>query len=72
MKLIEAEWNTYRNAVVPKDAGETQLTEMRRSFFAGAWAYYSLLMRSLEPGPDETPKDMALMARAILGQGGQN
>ena len=61
MKLIETEWITYRNAVVPKDAGETQLTEMRRSFFAGAWAYYCLLMENVGTGADGTPQDMALM-----------
>ena len=63
MKLIETEWMNYRNAVIPKNASSTQLQECRRAFFAGAWAYYSLLMNSLEPGTDETPQDMALMEK---------
>lgn len=63
MKLLENEWVKMRNKVIPKDAPQVQLIEMRRAFFAGAWAFYSLLMNSLEPGLDETPKDMALMAQ---------
>ena len=63
MKLIETEWLKYRDAVIPKAAGATQLLETRRAFYAGAWAFYSLLMNSLEPGTDETPKDLELMAK---------
>ena len=63
MKLLETEWINYRNAVVPRDAGSTQLTESRRAFYAGAWAFYSLLMHSLEPGLEDTPNDLALMEK---------
>lgn len=63
VKLLETEWINYRNAVIPKDAGSTQLQESRRAFHAGAWALYSLLMNSFEPGTEETPKDLELMAK---------
>ena len=64
MKLLETEWITYRNAVIPKDAGTTQLMESRRAFYGGAWAFYSLLMNSLDPStPDDTPKDLELMEK---------
>jgi len=63
VKLIETEWMNYRNAVIPKAAGSAQLQESRRAFYAGAWAFYSLLMRSLEPGTTETAQDLELMAK---------
>jgi hypothetical protein len=62
MKLLETEWIGFRNAAIPKDAGSTQLTEMRRAFFAGAWAIYSLMMNSLEPDKEPTDGDLRMMA----------
>ena len=64
MKLLETEWITYRNAVIPNNASSTQLSESRRAFYAGAWALYSLMMNNFEHGTeDETPKDLELMAK---------
>jgi hypothetical protein len=34
---------------------------MRRAFFGGAWAYYSLVMNRLDPGEEPTDKDMEFM-----------
>jgi hypothetical protein len=62
MKL-EAEWTTYRNRVIPTTAPSVQLVESRRAFYAGAWAFYSLLMNHLEPGANETPADMKFMEK---------
>ena len=44
MKPIEEYWNSYR-AILPKDAGATQIIETRRAFYAGAEALYAALMR---------------------------
>lgn len=63
MKLLETEWVQYRNAVIPKDAHSTQLMESRRCFYAGAWAFYSIMMNNFEPGIDDTPKDLQLMEK---------
>jgi hypothetical protein len=63
MKLLETEWMNYRNAVIPKEASSTQLTECRRSFYAGSWALYMLIMNRLEGGTEDTPGDLALMAK---------
>lgn len=63
MKLLETEWMTFRNAVIPRDAGSAQLQDMRRAFYGGAWALYSLMMNSLDPGTEDTPKDVELMAK---------
>lgn len=61
VKLLEAEWTTYRNKVIPKAAGSTQLTESRRAFYAGAWALYTLMMKHLEAGTEETVNDLVFM-----------
>jgi hypothetical protein len=45
---IMEEWNVFREMVVPKDAPETQLREMRRSFFAGASMCFTLLVNKTE------------------------
>lgn len=59
---LNREWLTYRNGVIPRDAPSVQLTESRRAFYAGAWAFYQLLMNRLEERHEETPADMAFMA----------
>jgi hypothetical protein len=63
VKLLETKFINYRNAIIPKDAGSIQLQESRRAFYAGAWALYSLMMNHLESGTEETPNDLALMAK---------
>jgi hypothetical protein len=63
MKLLETEFLNYRNALIPRDAGPVQLGESRRAFFAGAWALYALILNNLEPGTDDTPKDLELMEK---------
>ena len=61
MRRLETEWASYRTAVVPKDAGEIQVEETRRAFYAGAAALYSVVMRMLEPGAEATEQDLANM-----------
>jgi hypothetical protein len=36
MRSLQAQWESYRAAVVPKDAGLVQIEECRRAFYAGA------------------------------------
>lgn len=43
---IMEEWNVFREVVIPKDASEIQLREMRRSFFAGASMCFTLLVNN--------------------------
>lgn len=33
---IKEIWTSFKDVVIPKDAGKTQLTEMKRAFYAGA------------------------------------
>ena len=47
-KRIMEEWNVFREVVIPKDASEIQLREMRRSFFAGASMCFTLLVNNTD------------------------
>jgi hypothetical protein len=40
---IAEEWEGYREAVIPKNAGEVQIMETRRAFYAGALALSTLI-----------------------------
>ncbi len=62
MKLIEAAWLSYREAVVPQNAPSIQLQECRRAFYAGACGLYTEIMRMLEPGTEPTDADLKMMA----------
>lgn len=42
-RILE-EWNTYREMVIPPNAPEIQLKEMRRAFFAGASMCFTLMV----------------------------
>lgn len=35
---FDHKWQSYRQKVIPPNAGPTQLTETRRAFYAGAFA----------------------------------
>lgn len=35
---VRQAWESYRDAVIPKDAPEVQLIETRRAFYAGCWS----------------------------------
>ena len=48
-RILE-EWNTYRKMVVPPNATDDQLLQLRRAFFGGASMAYSLMVNeSVEP-----------------------
>lgn len=56
-----AAWRDYHAKVIPPTAGEVQIQETRRAFYAGATALLMLLMKQLEPGSEPTAKDLAMM-----------
>jgi hypothetical protein len=43
MKTINQSWEEYRRHVVPANASEAQVRDMRRTFMAGAYALMGLL-----------------------------
>ncbi len=63
MKLLETEWMSYRNAVIPRGAPSVQLTESRRAFYAGAAAFYSIVLNRMTPGSEPSDEDVALMRK---------
>jgi hypothetical protein len=54
---LAAAWESFRARVIPKDAGPVQLQEMRRAFYAGAWALHTS-MNAIALNP-EVPEDTA-------------
>jgi len=58
---IGEEWNSYRASVVPGDAGQTQIEETRRAFYAGAYALLSTIMAALSPDREPTSSDLVMM-----------
>lgn len=61
MKALEAEWEDYRRKVIPLHAGEVQVAESRRAFFAGAASVYNLITERLEPGQEATDNDLKFL-----------
>lgn len=60
-RLVEAGWISLRVAVIPADASEIQLSEMRKAFFSGAQHIFSSIMNFLEEGTEPTGKDLNRM-----------
>lgn len=48
MNTLKEAWEDYRRKVVPKTAGENQVIETRRAFYAGAAAMFSLFALTRE------------------------
>jgi hypothetical protein len=57
-KLIEAGFVALRWKVIPRDAPEVQVEEMRKAFFAGAQHLFASIMTILEPGEEPTENDL--------------
>jgi len=62
VKLLAESWATYRERVVPVDAGRLQVQECRRAFYAGAEALMRGVMKNLDPGLEPTAEDLQRMA----------
>lgn len=45
MNTIQQYWETYKEAVLPKDASETQIEETKRGFYAGGWSVLTIMTR---------------------------
>ncbi len=60
-KLIEIGWISALLYVVPKDAPETQVSEMHKAFFLGAQHLFSSIMSILDPGAEPTERDLKRM-----------
>jgi len=59
--LIEAGFVGLRMSVIPPDASEVQITEMRTAFMAGAQHLFGSIMTMLDPDSEPTERDMRRM-----------
>lgn len=51
-RQIFADWQSYARDVVPPGAGEIQVEECRRAFYAGAWSAFCAVLEATEPADD--------------------
>lgn len=49
MKTVREGWVSYRDQVMPADAGDVQKQETERAFHAGAWHALMIAVRIGEP-----------------------
>lgn len=57
-RLIEAGWQSMRLMVLPPNAPEVQIVEMRKAFFAGAQHLFASIMAVLDEDREPTPADL--------------
>ncbi len=60
-QLIQLGWIGMLRYVVPKDAGEMQVAEMRKSFFMGCEYLFQSLVAVVDPGSEITADDLKRM-----------
>jgi hypothetical protein len=60
-RLIEAGFASFAHFVIPKDALDIQLRDMRLAFMAGADHLFSSIMNILDPGEEPTEADLRRM-----------
>lgn len=61
-QLVEVGWIAMMLHTIPRDASETQVSEMRKAFFMGAEHVWASIMNILDPGAEPTESDMRRMA----------
>jgi hypothetical protein len=59
--LMAEQWNSFAQAVLPKDASPIQRQEMRRAFYAGAQAILFKVIASFAPESEPTAEDLQMM-----------
>lgn len=62
--LLADAWASYRERVVPAEAGEVQVQECRRAFYAGARAIEAMF-RAMADMPDS---EGAVVLGAVIGE----
>lgn len=60
-RLLDKEFAGFMEAVGLSGASDIQRQEMRKAFFAGARAFWTLIEANTEGGDGATDQDMALM-----------
>jgi len=65
--VIEAQWEKFRQWVIPVNASATQLIEMRRAFYAGAEAVLDGTAGLMSESETATEKDIEV-CRSIVAE----
>ena len=60
-KHVEAEWHSFRRAVMPIDAPAVQYRETRRAFYSGALAILQRITRLADEGDEITAAEEQMM-----------
>ena len=58
---VAEQWNTFAQAVLPRDCSDVQRKEMRRAFYAGAHMIFCMLTGSVSAGDGVEPEDITLL-----------
>lgn len=61
-KLIEVGWAAMRLLVLPPNASDVQVSEMRKAFFMGAQHLYASIMGIMDEDREPTDSDMNRMS----------
>lgn len=73
--LIRTGWEEYRRSVMPQNAGQVQVMECRRAFYAGAMTMFVLMEKFADLEEDEAmamlqlTKDELMDFRNNVGRG---
>lgn len=60
-KIVESGFAALRLAVIPADASDIQVSDMRMAFFAGAQHLFASIMSVLDDGTEPTKDDLRRM-----------
>jgi hypothetical protein len=60
-KLLAAGWEGYRQQVIPQSASAAQISECKRSFYAGAHLLLCDILELLDPGDEPTEGDLTMV-----------
>lgn len=53
MNTIQSEWEHFQKIVIPEDASQTQIIEMKKAFYAGAMSLMRMQHRLFDSGMNE-------------------
>ena len=62
-KIVEAGWVSLKMQVIPENAPQVQLEEMRMAFFAGAQHLFGSIMSVLDEDAEPTEADLERMSK---------
>jgi hypothetical protein len=60
-KLIEAGWVIMQTMIMPPDASQAQIDDMRMAYMAGAQHLFSSMISIMDPGEEPTDADLNRM-----------